>query len=81
MRKIFNIGVAGMVLSGMALDSRMWWLALLFVAAFTAVAAFGYMHLEASDLEPLRVQEKKEANRQRTFSEWLDGTAVTMKMP
>jgi hypothetical protein len=79
MKKLFYIGAAGFVLSGMLLDTRIWWLALIGVLGFLALAAYAYQHLDISDLEPMAVQQKKEANRQRTFTEWI--TSVEMKMP
>ena len=75
-KRVFYVGAAGFVICGMALDSGLWWLALIGVILFGAVGAFGYMHLEASDLEPLKVQEGKQRNREETFRNWMRSTEV-----
>lgn len=81
MKKLFYVGAAGFVLSGMLLDTRIWWLALIGVLAFLGLAAYAYQHLDISDLEPMVVKQKKEENRQATFQNWIAGTGMTMKMP
>ena len=76
MKKLFYTGAAGFVLSGMLLDTRIWWVALIGVLAFLALAAFAYRNLDISDLEPMAVKQKKEQNREETFQNWISGANV-----
>lgn len=76
MKKLFCIGAAGFVLSGMLLDTRVWWVALIGVLAFLALAAFAYRNLDISELEPLVTKQKKEENREETFQNWISGTYI-----
>lgn len=76
MKKLFYIGAAGFVLSGMLLDTRVWWLALIGVLGFLALAAFAYRNLDISELEPLATKQKKEQNREETFKNWIKGAEV-----
>lgn len=73
---MFYAGVIGFVLSGMLLDTRIWWIALIGVLVSLGVAAFAYKNLDFSELEPLKTQEKKEFNRIVTFANWINGTYI-----
>ena len=79
MKKLFYIGAAGFVLSGMLLDTRVWWLALIGVLAFLGLAAYAYRNLDISELEPLATKQKKEENREETFQNWISGANVPKK--
>ncbi len=79
MKKLFCIGLGGIVISGMALDSRLWWVALLALIGFTALVWFVYPRLDVLEFEPMVTKQKKEENREETFQNWISGANVPKK--
>lgn len=79
-RVMFGTGMIGFMISGCCLDSAYWGVALLGLLLSVAVCyiAYGMCDLaESFKWESKKVRERKEANRNRTYENWVGNTSVT----
>ena len=72
---MFCVGVAGVVLSGMFLDGKLWGIALMCILIFGIIGSVGYLTMDVpevlNNLEPKSVKDRKNKNREQTYITWI----------
>ena len=79
-RVMFGTGMIGFMVSGCCLDSAYWGVALLGLMLSVAVCYIGHGMCDLAESfkwESKKVRERKEANRKRTYENWVGNTSVT----
>ncbi len=73
--RMFCTGLAGVVISGMFLDGKLWGVALVCILIFGIIGTLGYMTMNIpevlSSLEPKSIKDRKNENREHTYQTWI----------